>query len=242
MARLSVSDLFQDVLSLFYPMLCLACDEPLVGGEEHCCTECRVKLPYLSHHLPDPVTAAATSPLARRFWGKVPLQHTLAYLQFTARGRVQRLLHQLKYEDQPEIGTVLGRWFGAELAQVGYAAEFDALIPVPMHPSKERRRGYNQATCYAEGLAESLELPVWPTALRKLADGGSQTRKNRIERWQNVSGGFTVGPKAEEITGKRLLLVDDVLTTGATLEACATVLLAAGAQNVSVCTIASAGI
>jgi ComF family protein len=238
---LLLPDLFQDLLALFYPTLCLACDEPLVSGEQHFCTECRVKLPYLTHHLPDPVTAAATSPLARRFWGKVEVHHTLAYLQFAARGRVQRLLHRLKYDDQPEIGQVLGRWFGAELEQTGYAHEFDALVPVPMHPAKERRRGYNQATCYAEGLAGSLGVPVWPTALRKLDDGGSQTRKNRLERWQNVSAGFTPGPEPERLVGKRLLLVDDVLTTGATLEACANVLLAAGAQTVSVCTIASAG-
>lgn len=234
------TNLFADLLALFYPDLCLACDEPLVSGEQDFCTDCRVKLPYLSYHLPNPTAAADASPLLRRFWGKVPVRHALAYLRFSSHGRVQRLLHRLKYDDQPEIGITLGRWFGNELAQTGYQAEFDALVPVPMHPAKERRRGYNQAACFAEGLADSLSLPVLKTALQKLDDTASQTRKSRLERWENVGEGFNV-PEPAAIASKRLLLVDDVLTTGATLEACATVLLAADAGSVSIATIAAAG-
>lgn len=234
------TNLFNDLLALFYPDLCLACEEALVGGEQDFCTDCRVKLPYLNHHQPNPAVAAEASPLLRRFWGKVPVHHALAYLRFAPRGKVQRLLHRLKYDNHPEIGTTLGRWFGSELAQLGYQAEFDALVPVPMHPTKERRRGYNQAACFAEGLGEGLGLPVMNAALRKLDDTASQTRKNRLERWENVGEGFDV-PDPATIAAKRLLLVDDVLTTGATLEACASVVLAAGAGAVSVITIAAAG-
>lgn len=233
--------LFADLLALFYPTLCLACDEVLVSGERECCTQCRTALPYLSYHLPDPTTAAADSPLARRFWGKVPVQHTLAYLQFSARGRVQQLLHRLKYENQPEIGQVFGRWFGEELSRTGYHALFEGIVPVPMHPSKLRLRGYNQALCFAEGLGESLELPVWTHLLEKTSDTDSQTRKSRLARWQNVSGGFVVAADSPELAGRHVLLVDDVLTTGSTLEACAVGLLAGGAATVSVATLAAAG-
>lgn len=233
--------LLADLLALFYPTLCLACDEVLVSGEAEFCTGCRTTLPYLSYHLPSPAEAPTDTPLARRFWGKLPVRHTLAYVQFSARGRVQQLLHRLKYENQPDIGRVLGRWFGAELAQAGYAAVFDGLVPVPLHPAKQRRRGYNQAACFAEGLSETLALPVWGSALVKVEQTESQTRKSRVDRWQNVTGGFAAAPEtAAELVGRRILLVDDVLTTGATLEACATELLAAGVGSVSVATIAAA--
>ncbi len=229
---------FADLLALFYPDLCLACEAPLVSGEQHCCTDCRVSLPYLSYHLPDPVRAE--SPLVRRFWGKVPVRYAVAYLQFTAQGRVQHLLHQLKYERQPEVGEVLGRWFGAELAAVGYGAAFDLVVPVPLHPQKERQRGYNQAARFGEGMADGLGLTQAAGALVKLDETTSQTRKGRLARWQNVTGGFAVA-EPETVTSRRVLLVDDVLTTGATLEACAVTLLAAGALEVSIATIATAG-
>jgi ComF family protein len=234
-------DSLRTVLALFYPALCLACDEPLVSGEAHFCTGCRAGLPYLNHHQAGPAGAADT-PLARRFWGKVPVRYAVAYLQFSPRGRVQQLLHRFKYDNQPEIGQVLGRWFGEELAQAGFGTEFDALVPVPMHPAKQRQRGYNQAACFAEGLAEIFGLPVREDVLIKVEQTDSQTRKSRVARWQNVAGGFAVPAEvAPTLPGQRLLLVDDVLTTGATLEACATALLAGGADTVSVATIAAAG-
>lgn len=239
---MQVSSLFDDLLALFYPTLCLACDEVLISGERECCTQCRTTLPYLSYHLPGPVEALTESLLARRFWGKVPVRYTLAYLQFSPHGRVQQLLHRLKYDNQPEIGRVLGRWFGEELGRVGYGSEFDGIVPVPMHPSKLRLRGYNQAACFAEGLGEAIALPIWEHLLVKTDQTESQTRKGRLARWQNVVGGFAVpAATAPELAGQRILLVDDVLTTGATLEVCATVLLAGGASAVSVATIAAAG-
>lgn len=228
----------EDLLALFFPELCLACEEPLVSGEQHCCTDCRVNLPYLDYHLRGP--HATENPLAARFWGKVTVCHALAYLRFSAQGRVQHLLHQLKYERQPEIGQVLGMWFGSDLAQCGYSQEFDMVVPVPMHPAKERKRGYNQAACFGEGIAAGLLLPHHPKALTKVVDTGSQTRRDRLARWQNTQEGFAPA-HPEEIADKRVLLVDDVLTTGATLEACATTVLAAGALSVSVATIAAAG-
>ncbi len=233
---------FADLLALLYPTLCVACDDVLIRGERECCTPCRTDLPVLGYHLPSATAAPKDTPLARRFWGKLPVAHALAYVQFGAKGRVQHLLHRLKYENQPEIGQMLGRWFGEELAQTGYNGLFDGIVPVPMHANKQRIRGYNQAECFADGLAESLALPVWPVMLTKVSQTESQTRKSRLARWQNVGTGFAVSAEAAaELMGQRVLLVDDVLTTGATLEACAGVLLAGGARSVSIATIASAG-
>jgi ComF family protein len=227
--------LLSDFVSLLFPRVCLACDDPLARGEEHICTNCRAQLPYTDYHLLSP----AENPLARRFWGKLPVKHTLSYLRFLRHGRVQHLLHQLKYQGQEDVGRILGRWYGQELMEAGLAAEFDLIVPVPLHPRKLAKRGYNQADSFAEGLATGLGLPWHASALRRNTHTTSQTRKNRLQRWQNVSSVFEVADEAA-VQGQRVLVVDDVLTTGATLEACAAVLLAAGALEVSIATIATA--
>jgi len=224
-----------DFVNLIFPQVCLACAEPLARGEDYLCTLCRTQLPYTDYHkLPD-----SENPLARRFWGKLPVRHALSYLRFLRRGRVQHLLHQLKYKGQRDIGLVLGRWYGAELAEQGLAYDFDLIVPVPLHPRKLAKRGYNQSDTFAEGLALSMAILWSATTLRRTEHTDSQTRKNRTERWKNVAEVFEVAEPLS-VAGKRILVVDDVLTTGATLEACAAVLLAAGAAEVSVATIACA--
>ena len=227
--------LLADLAALFFPRACLACRVPLVAGEAHLCTTCRADLPYTDYHLLPP----AANPLARRFWGKLPVRHTLSYLRFLRHGRVQQLLHQLKYQGQSKVGDALGQLYGAELAAAGLAPEFDLIVPVPLHRRKLARRGYNQADAFAKGLAAALPCPSAAHALRRTEHTASQTRKGRAERWQNVATVFEV-PQPELIAGRHVLLVDDVLTTGATLEACGAALLAAGASAVSIATIACA--
>lgn len=224
-----------DFVGLIFPRPCLACREPLVRGENHLCTGCRAELPYTDFHLllPD------QNPLGRRFWGKLPVRHALSYLRFVRHGRVQRLLHELKYQGQRDVGTALGQLYGAELYQAGLAAAFDLIVPVPLHPRKLAKRGYNQAAAFASGLATGLQLPWSATALRRTTHTSTQTQKNRAQRWENVAAVFEV-ENAQHIIGRRILVVDDVLTTGATLEACGAVLLAAGAAEVSIATIACA--
>ena len=224
-----------DFVSLLFPRVCLACEEPLARGEDHICTGCRAQLPYTDYHL----LPHTENPLARRFWGKVPVAYAFSYLRFLRRGRVQHLLHQLKYRGQRQVGVVLGEWYGAELRQHGLHAAFDLLVPVPLHPRKLAQRGYNQADCAAEGLARGLHLPWHAHTLRRTTHTTSQTRKTRVERWQNVATVFEVA-LPDLVAGQRVLLVDDVLTTGATLEACAVALLAAGAGSVSIATLACA--
>jgi ComF family protein len=227
--------LLTDLLALFFPHACLACQEPLVAGEHHLCTTCRAELPYTDYHL----LPADQNPLSRRFWGKLPVAHTLSYLRFLQHGRVQRLLHQLKYQGQQGVGKALGQLYGAELATAGLAPTFDLIVPVPLHRRKLARRGFNQADAFAEGLANALPCPWSASALRRTEYTDSQTRKSRTERWENVSSVFEVA-KPQEVAGRHILLVDDVLTTGATLEACGAVLLAAGATQLSIATIACA--
>ena len=224
-----------DIIGLIYPRLCLACQEPLVTGENHLCTGCRAELPYTDFHRLPP----DQNPLGRRFWGKLPIRHALSYLRFVRHGRVQYLLHELKYQGQRDVGTALGQLYGAELYAAGLATDFDLIVPVPLHPRKLAKRGYNQAAAFATGLAEGLKVTASNTALRRTANTNTQTRKNRAERWANVATVFEVENPAAT-AGKRVLVVDDVLTTGATLEACGAVLLAAGASEISIATIACA--
>ena len=227
--------LLADLVALFFPQACLACTEPLVAGEQHLCTGCRTELPYTDYHL----LPAAQNPLGRRFWGKLPVVHVVSYLRFLRHGRVQQLLHQLKYQGQEQVGRALGQLYGAELLASGLGAEFEVVVPVPLHRRKLARRGYNQADAFAEGLAAALPGQRASHALRRTEHTDSQTRKSRAERWQNVAAVFEVAQPAS-VVGRHVLLVDDVLTTGATLEACGGALLAAGARAVSIATIACA--
>ena len=150
--------LWGDFVGLIFPRLCLACREPLVTGENHLCTGCRAELPYTDFHL----LPFEQNPIGRRFWGKLPVRHTLSYLRFVRHGRVQNLLHELKYQGQRDVGTALGQLYGAELRTAGLAADFDLVVPVPLHPRKQAKRGYNQAAAFAHGLARALSCPAMP--------------------------------------------------------------------------------
>ncbi|GAB3299066.1 ComF family protein [Hymenobacter tenuis] len=227
--------LLADFVNLVFPQVCLACEEPVARGEGLICTGCRAQLPYTDYHRLPP----AENPLARRFWGKLPVRHALSYLRFQKHGRVQHLLHQLKYQGQQEVGRVLGQWYGQELHDAGFASSFDLVVPVPLHRRKLATRGYNQADSFATGMALGLGCSWLANALVRTSHTDSQTRKNRMQRWHNVADVFEVA-QPDAIKGLRILVVDDVLTTGATLEACAATLLASGAAEVSIATIATA--
>nr|WP_255709825.1 ComF family protein [Pontibacter harenae] len=208
----------------------------MARGEKFICTDCSVKLPYTDFHVHG---ATERNPLQRRFWGKVPVRFAFAYLYFRPKGRVQRLLHQLKYRGAQELGEHLGKLYGSLLSDHHYATEFDLILPVPLHKLKLRKRGYNQSDAFAKGLADAMHLPWSNKILIRNVNTSTQTQKTRIDRWQNVEQVFQVN-QPSEVKGKRILLVDDVMTTGATLEACAIALLAEGATEISVTTIASA--
>lgn len=231
-----LKEMLYDFFRLVFPAYCYACSQALVKGENCVCTECRIKLPYTNLHLaPDEVKQGVSS----RFWGIVRIVYVLPYLYFRRAGRVQKLLHQLKYKGAKDLGEAIGRWYGSELKNRGFNAHFDLIVPVPLHPRKLRQRGYNQAACFGIGLAQELDIRCSEHLLVREKEGGTQTRKTREERWQNVEGIFKVATP-REAKGQRILLVDDVVTTGATLEACATALYASGCIEVSVAVIAAA--
>lgn len=228
--------MFEDLISLLFPRSCYACSTALARGEKYICTSCSIKLPYTDVHL---LGTAEQNPLQRRFWGKVPVRYAFAYLYFVPKGRVQRLLHKLKYKGAQELGEHLGQRYGSLLSDHAYATQFDVVVPVPLHKYKLRRRGYNQAESFAKGLANAMQLPVAGNALYRAIHTSTQTQKSRMDRWENVAQVFQV-LHPEQVQGKRILLVDDVMTTGATLESCTVALLAAGAAEVSIATIAAA--
>lgn len=225
-------NLIQDFVSLFFPRYCLGCSGPLVKGEEIICTFCRVDMPKTNYH------TMSTNPIEVRLAGRLPITRAWAFLKFRKKGIVQQLLHQLKYNNHPEIGVLLGRIYGHELKNAGFAPEFDLIVPIPLHESRLRKRGYNQSSKFAEGLSYSLGIPWSETVSIRKAKTPTQTRKSRIERWENVKDVFSVSPGL--IFGKKILLVDDVITTGATVEACGLHIVENGCTQLSVICIAEA--
>jgi ComF family protein len=220
-----------DFLSLIFPRQCDACLQVLYRHEHWLCNHCRVRLPRGHYHL------ANDNELVRRMTGRADLQKASALFVFEKSGKVQRLLHAIKYKNAHDLAVHLGAYHANDLAATGYFNDIDVLVPIPLHPKKQRQRGYNQSACFAEGLASVLQKPVITDALKRTTHSGTQTKRNRFERWENVEGIFEVNSTA--LAGKHVLLVDDVITTGATIEAAWTVLHGAGAK-VSVCCLAYA--
>lgn len=229
LSRIWVSDL----LNLFFPNYCQSCGSALVGQEEVICYQCLFHLPKTGFH------HHAENPISRLFWGRVNLHSASSYLFFSKGGNVQHLMHLLKYKGHQETGIYLGELYGKELAESSLFNSAEVIMPVPLHPNKQRIRGYNQSEKIANGLSKSMGIPYQGNNLSKIEHTESQTKKTRYERWQNVKDAFSVN-EPEKIEGKHILLVDDVLTTGATIEACATKLLQVPETRVSVVTLAYA--
>jgi ComF family protein len=228
---MKLKPLLADFVALFFPNYCFGCRDGLVHGEEILCTACIGELPRLDYYTSD------DNPITNRFVGRLPLKHGWALLKFQKSGIVQNLLHELKYNNHPEIGIKLGKILAANALQYGLGAEFDLLIPVPLHKSRLRARGYNQSGMIAKGISEVLTIPYDDSCMIRLAATKTQTKKSKVDRWENVNEVFQVS-KPDKILDKRILLVDDVITTGSTLEACARRLFDAGASELSIACIA----
>lgn len=226
-------DIWIDFVSLFYPRYCFACGDCLVKGEESICSRCMLELPRSNYHL------ERDNPLFKRLDGRIPIQHAVAFFLFRKGSKVQHILHALKYDNHPEIGEMLGEVYGTELRQAGFETKFDLIIPVPLHATRKRTRGYNQSEEFAKGLSKSLGIETSASVLIRPIKTESQTRKTKLKRWQNVSDVFSV-TDAGQLANKHILLVDDVITTGATIEACANVLLSNGCKSISLGSIAYA--
>lgn len=217
--------------NLFFPNTCTGCDQVLGQYEELICTDCWYRMPYTGFHLkPDNSTA-------RQLWGRVKLESATSFLFFREASRVQRMMHHFKYRNAPQIGFIIGQRYGARLREVDDFADVDVVVPVPLHRKKLKKRGYNQSEFFARGLADALCRPTLVDGLTRIKEGDSQTRKSRYDRYQNMKNTFVV-PRPELIENRHVLLVDDVLTTGSTIEACAEALLSHQGVRVSVATIA----
>lgn len=222
--------MFSDFISLLFPRLCAACDVALAKGEKEICTTCQYQLPRTNYH------RQTDNELDRRFWGKARINRCMAYLKYHKGGKVQQLLYKIKYANRKEAAELVGKWYGSELREEEF--NFDLIVPVPLHPRKLKKRGYNPGEFFAKGLAISLAIGH-QNCLCRNREGSSQTNKSRYQRWENIDGIYEVKDHLS-LQGKHILLVDDVVTTGATLDFCAQLLLEAGAGKVSIAAIASA--
>lgn len=224
---------FRDFIELIYPRTCGACDIPLLYGEQVLCTKCITELPYTYYH------KDKDNPVAQIFWGRVQLQAATSLLYFHKKGRTQHMLHLLKYKGRKDVGIFLGQILGNQLKENDDFKTIDAIIPIPLHPKRQKQRGYNQAECIAIGISLSMSVPVENNLVIRNTETKTQTKKNRTERWENVENVFSI-QNEYTVKGKHYLLVDDVVTTGATLEACAQTLLSIPNTKISIATLAKA--
>ncbi len=216
--------------ALFYPRLCPACSRVLYGNEKILCLKCTCELPRTNFHL-DP-----GNEVAKLFWGRAMIQHAASFFYYQKGSRYQNIIHAMKYGNRQQLGVDLGRWYGLELRDSPFARA-DLIHPVPLHRSKKRARGYNQSERIALGISEALGIPMATDLIERAVNTDTQTRKSKYERWSNVEGIFRVADPGR-LREKHVLLVDDVVTTGSTLEACAAPVLALGDTRVSLLTLA----
>ena len=227
---ISVAD---DIIGLFYPRICGGCDSHLLKHESNLCLICLHKLPKTYFWDYD------VNPVEKLFWGRLEICSACTFLHFEKENVVQHLMHRFKYEGKSGIGTELGKAFAYILKDKHWFSDIDIIVPVPLHFSKEQRRGYNQSLYIAKGMAEVYEVKVWPSIITRVIASDSQTRKSRYQRVENVDDVFRID-NPSRLKGKTVLLVDDVITTGATLEAAGNQLLRAGVARLYVATLAIA--
>ena len=226
--------MFQDLINLFYPDICQICDTELHKNQNILCTSCVNELPITNFHFDN------ENSVKKVFYGRVPIENATSLLVFKKKGSVQKLIHRLKYRGHQEIGSYLGKWMGAELAKTDAYQNIDLVLPVPLHKKKLKARGFNQVEKFGKEIALALQVPYINDVLLKKHFSNTQTLKTRLARWGNIEESFVmVNP--EKIRNKHILLVDDLITTGATLEACSDVLLEAGNVKISIVTMAFTG-
>jgi ComF family protein len=222
-----------DFVSLLFPQLCAACGESLVGSEALICTECRFNLPYTDFHL------QTDNIVAQQFWGKIKVEAAYALLYFIKGGKVQNLVHALKYKGMKEVGLLLGELAGRQLVKNELFKTVDLVVPVPLHKKRLKQRGYNQAEYFASGIAGQLNARLETGNLVRPSATETQTHKSRFDRFKNMKEVFSI-KNPERLANKHILLVDDVVTTGSTLEACGVQLLKIEGLKLSIATIAYA--
>src|ERR1700756_60838 len=228
-----LKDFLLDVASLVYPRVCSGCHKSLFKHEEFICNNCYVSLPKTNYHL------QKDNPIEKIFFGRADVKTASSFLLFQKKGSVQKMMHALKYKNKPEVAHLLGKWYAQDLKNNDTFSSVDYIIPVPLHKKRLQKRGYNQSEYFAKGLSEVLNISVATNILNKSKYTETQTHKSREERAENISTSFHL-QNTQIIQGKHILLVDDVITTGATTEACILKLQENTNASISVASIAYA--
>ena len=220
----------RELSSTLFPHYCLVCGERLSADRLMICPTCLDLLPRYPG-------SEALYEAEKRLEGHAPFTEYRSDLGFTHHNPVRDLIHTIKYEDHPELGERLSRLYAPEHLRAGHFADIGVAVPVPLTPSRLRRRGYNQSTYIAHGLSDILDIPLDETLLARRDSNGTQTHRGRESRWESMKKAF-YAPHPDLVSRRRVLIIDDVLTTGSTLTACALALMAAGAESVSYYTLA----
>ena len=231
--KTGLTDVLRDFAGLFYPNLCIGCEKSLQKNEKQLCLHCLMQLPLTNYH------QVKDNVIEKRFYGKAEIQYASTFLYFEKEIITQKLLHGIKYRGRKELGEQLGALFGSQLTS-SHFNEIDAIIPVPLHPNKFRIRGYNQSEWIAKGMAKTMKKPLVNNVLKRMIENPTQTQQKGVyERWENTNGIFE-SENTNLIENKHLLLVDDVLTTGSTLEACIIPLQKLQGVKISIAALAAA--
>ncbi len=223
--------MLKSLTNLFFPKVCYACLNLLQDNEATICVDCRHDLPITNFHFNNDES------VKKVLYGRVNIENGTSLLRFEKKSNVQRLIHGLKYRGYEDIGFSLGNWLGNELKTIEAYKNIDIVIPVPLHKKKLHERGYNQVTKFGQQIALALNANYFEDVLTKITNTKSQTKKSRFSRWKHSDELFSLN-NTNIIENKHILLVDDIITTGATLEACASVLQQAKNIKISVATIA----
>ncbi|GGA66802.1 amidophosphoribosyltransferase [Flavobacterium palustre] len=225
--------MFKSIINLFFPKSCSGCDAILLANEKVICSICRHNIPLTNHHL------LTENEAFKKFYGRIPVEYASAFLYFHKKGIVQKLIHNLKYKGHEEVGTLLGEWYTEDLKEIISSLKADEIIPVPLHPKKHKERGYNQVSTFGKSLAEKLELDYNETILFRKVYSKTQSKKNLLGRTEGIETIFDVH-FTEKDHNKHFIIIDDVMTTGATLEACSRALLKIPGVKISIVCMAMA--
>lgn len=227
----TLKNILNDFSHLFFPQVCAGCGTDILSADALLCMYCFYQLPVTNFHL------YANNPVEQIFYGRLPVKNASSYCYFTKNSLIQRVIFQIKYKGNKELGYFAGKLMGESLMQNNRFDNIDGIVPLPLFAAREKRRGYNQAAVLCDGISALTGIPVLKNAVTRVRHTETQTHKNRIERWYNMEGRFEL-QDAEAISNKHILLVDDVITTGATLEACGSTLLKIKNTRLSILTLA----
>jgi ComF family protein len=222
-----------DLLSLFFPPICLGCKGPVASENILLCTFCQANLPFTDFH------GKKDNKMEMRFWGRINIVHATAFLHFQKGSFVQNILHFLKYEHREDAGIYLGTWYGRILGESEVFRNVDWVIPVPIHKNRIKKRGYNQVEQFSRCIARQIGKEFRGDLLIRVKNSVTQTNRNREERFSHLEHTFLWKNK-QELINKHLLIIDDIMTTGATFEACCRPIQNLEGVHISICTLAIA--